>query len=96
MGSCFKKVIFLLNNLQLCQFLCDKCKNVSFSFDCLIYLTVKPDLDVAAMQDKMQELLRKPYNHPDGRKLQPDATSIRTIAVGELPAGASFECKMKT
>lgn len=50
---------------------------------------VKPNLDVADMQNKTQELLQRPYNHPDGRRLQPDEKSIRTVAVGKLPAAAA-------
>lgn len=96
LGSCSKKVIFLLNHLQFCQFLRGKRNNVSFRFDCLIYLLVKHDWDVAAMQDKMQELLQRPHNHPDGRQLYPDETSIRTVAVGKLPAGVSFKSRRKT
>ena len=58
-----------------------------------MFLMVKPDLDVADMQNKMQQLLQRPYTHPDGRQLQPDVNSIRTVAVGKLPAGVSFKCK---
>lgn len=44
----------------------------------------------------MQKRLQRPYNHPDGRQLQPDKTSIRTIAVGELPAGVRLKRTTKT
>ncbi|XP_056911388.1 adhesion G-protein coupled receptor G4 isoform X2 [Takifugu flavidus] len=59
-------------------------------FDCLIYLIAKPDWDVADMQKRLQELLQRPYNPPDGRQqLLPDESSIRTTAVESFPAATS-------
>lgn len=75
--------------------MCDKCSNISFRFDCLIYLMVKPAVDVAAMQGEMQQLLQKPYNPPKSPQLQPDETSIRTVAVGKLPPPVSYKGRIE-
>lgn len=69
---------------------------MSFRFYCLIYLMVKPAMDVADMQHDMQEHLQEPYNAPDARQLLPDKTCIHTVAVGKLPHPASCNGRMKT
>lgn len=57
--------------------------NVSFRFDCTVHLMANPDVDVAAMQARMQDVLQRSYRPPGGgQQLVPDGSSISTTAVG--------------
>lgn len=52
-------------------------------FSCLIYATVVPGLDVAAVQSQMHFYLKAQY-HPAGLLLLVANDSIRTTAVGQF------------
>lgn len=57
---------------------------LSCRFNCLIHVTVSPNLDVAEMQVKMYTVLKDPYHPPDGlQQLLVDGKSIHTTAVGK-------------
>lgn len=49
----------------------------------MVHLMANPDVDVAAMQARMQDVLQRSYRPPGGRQqLVPDGSSISTTAVG--------------
>ncbi|XP_061754668.1 adhesion G-protein coupled receptor G4 [Nerophis ophidion] len=55
-------------------------------FDCLVFVSVIPCVDVAAVQDKMHADLGTPYHGPSGLiQVQADAASIRTTPVDGFP-----------
>lgn len=57
-------------------------------FNCLIYATVVPGLDVAAVQSQMHLYLNGQY-HPAGLLLLVAHDSVRTTAVGQFSHPAS-------